>query len=178
MKSQMHLDGISEEEVDQFREDGFLFLDTFISEELVSEVITRFEHVFSGEFETGVLPDKVKWQKDVDSDDIPRSLCNVWKADRTLAKVVLAETIGSVSAQLMGWSGTRCNQDFIMWIPPGAGTICFHQDNSYQDWHVPGDVVTCWIPLSSTKEDAGTLEYVKGSHKWPLSYCQKWCLGD
>jgi phytanoyl-CoA hydroxylase len=164
----MYGHNISEEKLDQFHEDGFLLLDAFLSEELVNEALLRFDPVFSGEFETGVLPDKVKWQKGVDPENIPRSLCNVWKADKKLARIVLAEQIGKVSSQLMGWPGTRCNQDFIMCIPPGAGTICFHQDNSYQDWHVPGDLVTCWIALSSTKAVAGTLEYVRGSHKWPL----------
>ena len=164
----MHGHKISEEEISQFREDGFLLLDAFLSEEVVNEALLRFDRLFSGEFETGVLPDKVKWQTGVDPEDVPRSLCNVWKADKTLARVVLAERIGNVSAQLMNWPGTRCNQDFIMWIPPGAGTICCHQDNSYQDWHVPGGVVTCWIALSSTEPGTGTLEYVRGSHKWPL----------
>jgi phytanoyl-CoA hydroxylase len=32
----------------------------------------------------------------------------------------------------------------------------------------PNDVITLWIALDDTKIDAGTLEYVRGSHKWPL----------
>jgi len=29
----------------------------------------------------------------------------------------------------------------------------------------PGELVTCWIALDDTSRDAGTIEYVPGSHK-------------
>jgi len=155
-------------EIKQFHEDGFLIFKNFLDGSLLEKAIRRFDPIFSGEFETGVLPDKIKWLKGRDPEGIPRSMCNVWKADRMLANVTLAEKIGMVAAKLMGWPGTRCNQDFIMWVPPGAGTVCFHQDNSYQDWFSPGDIITCWVALEGTAAEAGTLEYVRGSHKWPL----------
>ena len=69
----------------------------------------------------------------------------------------------------MKWPGTRANQDNIFWVPPGSGTTGFHQDNSYQDWHLPDGIITCWIALSDTLVDGGTLEYVSGSHKWSLN---------
>ena len=160
---------IQKKEIKQFHEDGFLIFKNFLDGSLSEKAIRRFEPIFSGEFETGVLPDKVKWLKGRDPENVPRSMCNVWKADRIMANITLAEKIGIVAAKLMGWPGTRCNQDFIMWVPPGAGTVCFHQDNSYQDWFNPGDVITCWIALEGTAAEGGTLEYVRGSHKWPLS---------
>ena len=159
---------IQKKEIKQFHEDGFLIFKNFLDGSLSEKAIRRFEPIFSGEFETGVLPDKVKWLKGRDPENVPRSMCNVWKADRIMANITLAEKIGIVAAKLMGWPGTRCNQDFIMWVPPGAGTVCFHQDNSYQDWFNPGDVITCWIALEGTAAEGGTLEYVRGSHKWPL----------
>ena len=48
---------------------------------------------------------------------------------------------------------------------PGAGTVAFHQDNPYQDWHTPGKVITAWIPLENTSKNGATLEYLVGSHK-------------
>ncbi len=160
---------ITEKHVEQFNRDGFILFDEFIDRNEVNRALGRFDDIFDGKFETGVLPDKVKWLKGRDPEGVPRSMCNIWKADRVLAKVVLAEQIGRAAALLMGWQGTRCNQDFIMWVPPGAGTICMHKDNSYQDWHTPGGIITCWIALSETKAEGGTLEYVRGSHKWPAA---------
>ena len=159
---------IGKKEIERFNEDGFLIFENFLDADLTRSAIQRFEPIFCGEFETGVLPDKVKWLKGRDPDGVPRSMCNIWKADRGLAKLALSEKIGRVAAEIMGWPGTRCNQDFIMWVPPEAGTISFHQDNSYQDWFKPGEIITCWIALADTIAEGGTLEYVKGSHKWPL----------
>ena len=33
----------------------------------------------------------------------------------------------------------------------------------------PPQTITCWITLDDTHRDAGTLEYVPGSHRWPLT---------
>ena len=52
---------ISEEEINRFHEDGFLIIEDFLDEEVLQKAIPRFETIFSGEFETGVVPDKVKW---------------------------------------------------------------------------------------------------------------------
>jgi ectoine hydroxylase-related dioxygenase (phytanoyl-CoA dioxygenase family) len=90
------------------------------------------------------------------------------RVEAARARISLAEEVGRVAAQLMGWPGTRANQDSILHVPPGAGTTGHHQDDSYQAWHLPGDVVTCWIALEDTSADGSTLEYVRGSHRWPL----------
>ena len=37
------------------------------------------------------------------------------------------------------------------------------------DFLDPPLTVTCWITLDDTHRDAGTLEYVPGSHLWPLT---------
>jgi phytanoyl-CoA hydroxylase len=160
---------VSEEDISRFHEDGFLIIEDFLDEKILQKAVSRFEFVFSGEFETGVAPDKVKWLKGRDPEHLSRSMCNIWKADRFLANIILTEKIGLVASRLMAWPGARCNQDSIIWVPPGAGTTGFHQDNSYQDWHKPVGIVTCWIPLEKTTPDGGTIEYAKGSNKWPLN---------
>ena len=97
------------------------------------------------------MPDKIKWKKNRDKNNIPRSLCNVWKSNKNIAKVVLSRNLGEIAGKLMGWNSTRLNQDSIIWLTPKAGSINFHQDNPYQDWHTPGGVITCWIPITFSK---------------------------
>lgn len=43
-----------------------------------------------------------------------------------------------------------------------------HQDSAYLDWLTPSDLLTCWIALDDTSADGGTIEFVRGSHKWRL----------
>ncbi len=42
----------------------------------------------------------------------------------------------------------------------------FHQDNTYLRWFKPGLLLSCWIALDDTHADGGTMEVVRGSHRW------------
>ena len=124
---------------------------------------------FAGHCQTGVQPDEWNWRSGRDDPTLTRQICNAWKSDLTIASIVLREDIGAACAELRQWPGARINQDNVIWKPPGTKALGFHQDDSYQDWIVPPEMMTCWITLDDTKADQGTIEYVRGSHRWPVS---------
>jgi len=159
---------LSDDQISRFHDDGFLILDRLISEHEAARVAARFEPMFRGEFETGLYPDEWNWQEGRDSPDRTRQICNGWKSDRTIAKLVLGQEIGRICAGLAGWPGARIGQDNVIWKPPGAKALGFHQDDSYCDWVVPLGYVTVWIALDPTTAAGGTVEYARGSHKWGL----------
>ncbi len=47
-------------------------------------------------------------------------MCNVWKADRLLASVLLSERVGRFAAHLMNFSGIRMGSDSV-WVKPPQG---------------------------------------------------------
>ena len=149
-----------------FDDDGYVVVKNVLNEALIPPLHERYERLFRGEFETGLMPDEVNWQAGRDDPSLTRQICNAWKADRCLAAVVLRQDIGRACARLGDWNGTRLNQDNVFWKPPGARAIGFHQDSAYQDWVVPGDMISCWIALDETSAEGGTVEYVRGSHRW------------
>ena len=67
----------------------------------------------------------------------------------------------------MGYRGTRMLQDNCLWKPPGARSLGMHQDGSFADYLVPPEMITCWVALDDTRAQGGTIEYVRGSHRWP-----------
>jgi ectoine hydroxylase-related dioxygenase (phytanoyl-CoA dioxygenase family) len=156
-------------QLDAFARDGFIVVEGFIDDEIVSELRGRFEPLFEGSYETGIRPDEVNWVPGRDPGDRTRQICNGWKADRWLAAQVLAERTGRLAAELMGWDGVRLLQDNVIWKPPGVKSLGMHQDGSYLDYLVPPEMITCWITLDDTSEEAGTLTYAAGSHRWPRS---------
>ncbi len=83
-----------------------------------------------------------------------------------MGRVVLREDIGRACAQLAGWSGARIMQDNVLWKPVGARPLGFHQDNSYLEWLEPQQLLSCWIALDDTSAEGGTMELVRGSHRW------------
>lgn len=153
-------------QIAQFHRDGFLILQNLIAETEAARIAARFEPLFRGEFETGLYPDEWNWREGRDRPDLTRQICNGWKSDRVIAQTVLSATVGRLCAQLGGWPGARIAQDNVLWKPPGAKPLGFHQDNSYIGWVDPPHYVTCWIALDQTTAQGGTLEYVPGSHLW------------
>lgn len=155
-------------DIQRFRRDGFLVLERLIEPGAAASLAARFEPLFRGEFETGLYPDEWNWRDGRDAGDLTRQICNAWKSDREVARAVLHPRIGLWCARLSGWPGARINQDNVLWKPPGARPLAFHQDDSYQQWVVPPELCTCWMALDATTGAGGTIEYVAGSHRWDL----------
>lgn len=154
-------------QVAAFEEDGFVIVEEIVDPGLIQAARARYEDLFAGRFETGLYPDEWNWRFGRDDPTLTRQICNAWKSDRDIARIVLRVDIGAACARLGRWSGTRLSQDNVLWKPPGAKALGFHQDSSYEQWAVPSDWVSCWIALDDTTAEGGTVEYVRGSHRWP-----------
>ena len=160
---------LAPEQFEQFNDDGFLIVDRLVDEETVEALRTCYERLFRGEFETGITPDEVNWQEGKSDPSLTRQICNGWKADRTIARVVMRPDLGKAIAELGGWPGTRVMIDNVLWKPPRTRPLGYHQDNAYLDWYTPTELLSCWIALDDTTASGGTIEFVRGSHKWDHS---------
>ena len=160
---------ISRADQDNFGNDGFLIVDRLIDSSIVPGLHQAFTDLFRGKFETGVRPDEVNWQEATGDPALSRQICNGWKANRDIARVVLDGALGKTIASLAGWPGVRIMIDNVVWKPPATKSLGFHQDSAYLSWFTPSDLLTCWIALDDTNADGGTIEFVRGSHKWRLS---------
>ena len=159
---------VSPEQVASFRKQGYVLNESLIDAETIDRARHAFERLFRGEFERGVLPDEVNWQEGTGRADMTRQICNGWKGDRTIAAIVLRADIGKAIATLAGWPGSRIMQDNVIWKPPGARALGYHQDNAYISWVSPSEMASCWIALDDTTATGGTMELVPGSHHWPV----------
>ena len=157
---------LTEEHIAAFHSDGFVIVDRIVDPVLAQRALARFEPMFRGEFETGLYPDEWNWKPGRDDPNLTRQICNGWKADRDIARIVLREDIGRACAALGNWPGARISQDNVLWKPPRGRPLGFHQDAAYDRWAVPAEWVSCWIALDDTTVDGGTLELVRGSHRW------------
>jgi ectoine hydroxylase-related dioxygenase (phytanoyl-CoA dioxygenase family) len=156
-------------QVESFRNDGFVVVEGALDAAQIEAARSRFEPLFSGKFQTGLYPDEWNWRLGRDREDLTRQICNGWKSDLTVASIVLRSDVGEACARLRGWQGARLGQDNVIWKPPGTKPLGFHQDDSYNDWIVPAEMLTCWVTLDDTKAYQGTIEHVRGSHRWPLA---------
>jgi ectoine hydroxylase-related dioxygenase (phytanoyl-CoA dioxygenase family) len=164
------VDALTAGQVEDFHRDGFVIVEEgLITDRALGLLQERYERLFDREYETGISPDEVNWIRGRDPEDRTRQICNGWRADNVVAAQVLHERTGRLAAQLSGWSGVRILQDNVLWKPPGTKAIGFHQDASYAGYLVPPVMLTCWLSLHETTADAGPVEYVRGSHRWPVT---------
>ena len=157
---------VSDEQVEEFNENGLLLIDRFIDEATVDALRLAYDDLFNGVFETGITPDEVNWQQGTSDPTMSRQICNGWKANRTIANVVTREDFGAAIAKLGGWPGTRIMIDNVLWKPPNTKSLGYHQDSAYLEWYKPSDLLSLWIALDDTSAECGTMELVRGSHKW------------
>ena len=157
----------TQEQIDAYRRDGFLVVQEWLDEHEVERVRERFQRCFEHEWETGLAPDEVNYDPATTPPDRTRQLCNVWKADSTLAATVLAERNAQFGAALAGLPGLRLIQDNMIWKPPSGKALLCHQDAAYLEFLEPKNMTTCWMALDDTRADTGTIFYVRGSNHWP-----------
>ena len=155
------------DQVEAYRRDGFLVVEQWLDGAEVERVRERFHRCFEHEWETGLAPDEVNYDPATTPPDRTRQLCNVWKADRTLAATVLAERTARFGAALGGLPGLRLIQDNMIWKPPSGKALLCHQDAAYLEFLAPKNMTTCWMALDDTRADTGTIFYVRGSNHWP-----------
>jgi 2-oxoglutarate-dependent dioxygenase len=155
------------EQIDAYRRDGFLVVEDWLGAGEVERVRERFHRCFEHEWETGLAPDEVNYDPATTPPDRTRQLCNVWKADRTLAATTLAARNAEFGAALAGLDGLRLIQDNMIWKPPSGKALLCHQDAAYVGFLDPPNMTTCWMALDDTRADTGTIYYARGSNHWP-----------
>jgi ectoine hydroxylase-related dioxygenase (phytanoyl-CoA dioxygenase family) len=155
------------DQIAAYRRDGFLVVERFLDDDEVQRVRERFAACFAHDFETGLRPDEVNYDPKSTPPDLTRQLCNAWKADRTIARTVLAKRNAEFGAKLAGVPGLRLAQDNLIWKPPSGKALLCHQDAAYLGHLDPPNMTTCWMALDDTSSDTGTIYYVKGSNHWP-----------
>ena len=154
------------EQIEQYERDGFLIVEQWLSDDEVERTRERFHACFEHEWETGLAPDEVNYTPGVTPPDRTRQLCNVWKADRWLAHITLAERNARFAAKLARAPGMRLLQDNMIWKPPSGKALLAHQDAAYVPFLEPPNMTTCWMALDETAADTGTIYYARGSHAW------------
>lgn len=93
-----------------------------------------------------------------------------WKWDSGVRKVAFDSALPQIAAELLGahylnfWEDTT----FVK-APHTRQKTAFHQDLAYFQID-GGQCVIIWIPLDPATRENGTMQYVRGSHKWGETY--------
>ncbi len=156
-----------------FHQQGYLVVENLLSAEQVAQIVDRCDRLFQTQFETGIYPDEWYGRPGLNQPNATRQMTGLWRCDRTLAGFTLSSGIARLNAMLMGWNSARYGLDTFWAKPPKAPSLYFHRNSTYVSAIAPPAAPTCWIALSPTAADSGTLEIVPKSHCWPAFTADK-----
>ena len=69
---------LADQQRQDFDRDGYVVAGQLIERGTVDALRERFDRVFAGEFETGVIPDEVNWQRGSSDKSVTRQICDGW----------------------------------------------------------------------------------------------------
>ena len=178
---------LTEEQLKQFNEEGFLLLPSFANVELcdtikdiakahlkhkVPPLETEFEYVGKSKEERERISDAHSEQ--LEKRITVRRLRQVYHRDIVFKQWMENEKIRPVLKQILGEAPTItiAHHNSIMTKMPHSSTATsWHQDFRY--WHFENDnLVSVWLALDSEDEKNGVLEFIPGSHKMDFSASQ------
>ena len=89
------------EDLSNFEKNGFIILKNVFDKKYLDKIKSNCYKLFKQDYQTGLLPDKIKWKKSDKKNNLPRSLCNIWKSNRTVASLSLNNRIGKIASFLI-----------------------------------------------------------------------------
>ena len=157
---------LTEEHVRRFQADGFVIVDRIIDPSLATSVLARYEELFAGHFETGLYPDEWNWRTGRDTPDLTRQICNAWKSDRGIAQVVLRADIGRAVCPIGRVARDPVEPGQRACGSPPAESPGVSPGLELRAVGRPAGLGELLDRARRHHGAGGTVEYVRGSHRW------------
>lgn len=151
---------LSEEQIAQFRADGFIHL----SEVFDETTIGRYRgQIARATYEANPQKDKSLDEKNTYEKAFIQ-VTNLWTKDQIVREFACSQRLAGIAARLLGTSGVRMWHDQSLFKEPSGGFTPWHVDQQY--WPMATDLsVTAWIPLQAVPIEMGPLCFGRGSHQ-------------
>jgi phytanoyl-CoA hydroxylase len=157
---------LTQEEISQFQERGFLKSRRVIDETTVDHLRAELERVIQDREGAGPSPVHIVNLTRDDSAPVWQ-VVNIWQASEAFRNLMSHPTLLEETAQLSGAKELRIWHDQIQYKPAGHGGVnMWHQDNPLWPIIDPPTQVTAWVALDDVDESNGCMSMVPGSHLW------------
>jgi hypothetical protein len=91
-----------------------------------------------------------------------------WRIAMGMHDILWHAAFTTPASQLLGGSVRFWHDQLFCKPAHHGGVVAWHQDYSYWTRTQPMAHLTCWIGLDDATVDNGCVQYVPGSHRWPL----------
>lgn len=160
---------LSNEQVQSFRENGFLSGVKMLDEQQMDAIRKALEEIADPMHPGHHLFYEFHSNESTDPNTILFHALGAWRIAPALHDVLWNPRFVMAASQLLGNAPVRFWHDQIFWKPPKqGGVVAWHQDYSYWTRTKPIAHLTCWCALDDATLENGCLQYVSESHRWGL----------
>ena len=150
---------VSQQNVDFYRENGYIKLKHVLS----SELLSHYRNAISSRVKA-LSADALPLAQRSTYGKAFLQIMNLWAHSPEVKEFVFGKRLARIATDLMSVSGVRIYHDQALYKEAGGGITPWHADQYY--WPVDScNTVTAWIPLQDTPAEMGPLAFCEKSHR-------------
>ena len=154
---------LSPQQIETYREDGFLVIEEFLSEHELFTWRDAIDESVSQRVGSHTISEPGGSQ-DTHYENVFVQCVNLWQSNTDMRSLVLDRRLGKLAADLTGARGMHLYHDHALIKQPWANSTNWHVDNPYDAFHSPNQIML-WIAIDEATIQNGCLYFLPGTHK-------------
>jgi len=159
---------LSDEQVAQYHEQGYLAPVRVLDDEQVEILRGELADLVDPAHQGNELFYEYNSNESVDPSRVLFHALGAWRIKPGFHDILWNPAFTVPASQLLGGAVRFWHDQLFCKPAQHGGVVAWHQDYSYWTRTQPMAHLTCWIGLDDATRDNGCLQYIPGSHRWPL----------
>lgn len=159
---------LSDEKIAFFHQHGYLSGIRILDEKQLQILRAELAGFFNPEHEGRELWYEYHSNESADPNGVLFHALGAWRLRPGFHDLLWHPAFTVAASQLLGGSVRFWHDQLFCKPARHGGGVAWHQDYSYWTRTSPMAHLTCWIGLDDSNRENGCLQYISGSHEWPL----------
>lgn len=160
--------GLTEEQRADYQRDGYVAGVPILSEAQCDQLCEELAELTDPAHPGNSLFYEYNSNESADPNTVLFHALGAWRVTPGFHDLLWTPSFTVPASQLLGGPVRFWHDQLFCKPAQHGGVVAWHQDYSYWDRTKPMNHLTCWIGLDEATEENGCLQYVPGSHTWPL----------
>lgn len=159
---------LTAEQLARFERDGYVSGVRLLDESQVARLREELHELTSPDHPANDLFYEFHSNESADQSRVLFHALGAWRIAAGFHDLLWNPAFTMAASQLLGGAVRFWHDQLFCKPAQHGGVVAWHQDYSYWTRTRPLAHLTCWIALDDATRDNGCLQYVPGSHRWPL----------
>jgi ectoine hydroxylase-related dioxygenase (phytanoyl-CoA dioxygenase family) len=159
---------LSDEQLEFYEREGYVAGVRLLTDEQVDRLRAELQELTNPSHPGNKLFYEYHSNESVDTSRVLFHALGAWRIMPGFHDILWNPRFTVPASQLLGGAVRFWHDQLFCKPAQHGGVVAWHQDYSYWTRTQPMAHLTCWIGLDDATADNGCLQYIPGSHHWPL----------